>query len=242
LGDRYPGAEIIGTDLSPTQDTSAPPNVRFEIDDCCSEWTYPEDMFDLVHVRGLLGSVSDWPAFYSQCFKHIQPGGYIEHCEFSVQTLVTGPAESSQATSAHHEVFNQFEQNMVECGRRGNKTFRIAEQMEDLITAAGFVDVVGKTYYWPIGEWTGEAMEEMISKGFINSESRSKQKWKDIGRWSQSNWLEGGEGWILALFTRTLGWSYEDVQKFLGKIHKAVRDRECRAVTQVRVAYGRKPE
>ena len=70
MGDRYPSCEIIGTDLSPTQVPYAPPNVRFEIDDCCSEWTYPENSFDLIHVRGLTGSVGNWPKFYQECFKY----------------------------------------------------------------------------------------------------------------------------------------------------------------------------
>lgn len=58
-----------GTDLSPTQATTAPPNIRFEIDDCCSEWVYQEDTFDFVHMRSLSGCVSDWPALYQQCYK-----------------------------------------------------------------------------------------------------------------------------------------------------------------------------
>lgn len=70
MGDRYPSCEIIGTDLSPTQVPYAPPNVRFEIDDCCSEWTYPENSFDLIHVRGLTGSVGNWPKFYQECLKY----------------------------------------------------------------------------------------------------------------------------------------------------------------------------
>lgn len=70
MGDRYPSCEVVGTDLSPTQVPYAPPNVRFEIDDCCSEWTYPENSFDLIHVRGLTGSVGSWPKFYQECLKY----------------------------------------------------------------------------------------------------------------------------------------------------------------------------
>ncbi len=61
---------MLGTDLSPIQPDFTPPNLRFEIDDCCSKWTYDEDSFDFIHVRCLYGSVADWPAFYEECFKY----------------------------------------------------------------------------------------------------------------------------------------------------------------------------
>ncbi|KKY18340.1 putative phosphoethanolamine n [Phaeomoniella chlamydospora] len=43
MGDEYPSAEVIGTDLSPIQPGWVPPNVRFEIDDATQEWDYPEE-------------------------------------------------------------------------------------------------------------------------------------------------------------------------------------------------------
>jgi hypothetical protein len=51
----------------------APPNVRFEIDDCCSEWVYPENDFDYIHIRGLNGCVDDWLKLYQQAFKYGAP-------------------------------------------------------------------------------------------------------------------------------------------------------------------------
>lgn len=60
--------DYSGTDLSPTQIKHVPPNVRFEVDDFCSEWTYPENTFDLIHLRGLIGCAPDWPELYRQCY------------------------------------------------------------------------------------------------------------------------------------------------------------------------------
>lgn len=61
---------MVGTDLSPIQPDFAPPNLRFEIDDSCSRWTYEENSFDFIHVRCMYGSVADWPAFYQECFEY----------------------------------------------------------------------------------------------------------------------------------------------------------------------------
>ena len=77
----FPNAEIIGTDLSPGQPQWVPPNVRFEIDDCREEWTFPKDHFDFIHIRTLAGAISDWPALLKQCYTHLKPGGKLEIAE-----------------------------------------------------------------------------------------------------------------------------------------------------------------
>ena len=85
---------------------------------------------------------------------------------------------------------------------------RICENMTSLIQEAGFVDVVEKRFIWPIGPWS------------------SDPKLKEVGRWNLLNWEEGMEGWVMALYTRQLKWSYDDVQSFLGQIRKALRGRK----------------
>lgn len=60
---------VKGTDLSRIQPTFSPPNVRFEMDDCCSAWVYPKDYFDYIHIRYLYASVADWPALYREVYE-----------------------------------------------------------------------------------------------------------------------------------------------------------------------------
>lgn len=65
FGDVHPTASVLGTDLSPIQPRSVPPNVKFEVDDVCDEWVYAVP-FDFIHIRGLYGSVGDWDQLYAQ--------------------------------------------------------------------------------------------------------------------------------------------------------------------------------
>ena len=69
FADEYPSATVIGTDLSPTQPSWVPPNVKFEIDDAQMDWTYAEDDFDFVHMRCLMGSIDSWPRLFGQAFR-----------------------------------------------------------------------------------------------------------------------------------------------------------------------------
>lgn len=218
MGDRYPSCEVVGTDLSPTQVPYAPPNVRFEIDDCCSEWTYPENSFDLIHVRGLTGSVGNWAKFYQECLKHLRPNGYLEHLEFAV-TIHTDPPNTE-----HDEIIKSFGPLLVDAGERLGKTFEISEHMSELIGRAGFVDVVKKQFIWPIGPWSDD------------------EHLRELGRWNLKNWEDGMEGWVMALLTRVHGWSYEEVQNYRAQLLRGVKSKEVKAWHNVRVVYARKPE
>lgn len=182
IADFFPEAEVIGTDLSPTQVTGAPYNVRFEIDDCCSEWTYPKDSFDFVHMRGLTGCIGDWAYLYKQTFEHIQPGGYLEHLEFGIYT-----SASPDSNNPADVLYRRVSDLICEAGDKMGKDFRIAEHIADRMRRAGFVDIVEKKFIWPIGPWSSDT------------------KLKEIGRWNQRNWEEGLEAWVMALYTRMLG-------------------------------------
>lgn len=68
FADANPSAEVIGVDLSPIQPKFVPPNCRFEVDDITQEWTYPDNHFDFIHVRAMIGSIPDWTGFYKKAY------------------------------------------------------------------------------------------------------------------------------------------------------------------------------
>lgn len=57
---------VLGVDLSPIQPDFVPPNCRFEVDDITKDWTYQENEFDFVHIRGMTGCVPDWVELHKQ--------------------------------------------------------------------------------------------------------------------------------------------------------------------------------
>ncbi|CAL8574501.1 hypothetical protein XPA_000459 [Xanthoria parietina] len=82
-GDDHPDTEILGTDLSPTQPSWVPPNVKFEVDDCEEPWTF-RDKFDVIHARYLATAIADWPTLVSQAFQFTKPGGYSEFQDYDL--------------------------------------------------------------------------------------------------------------------------------------------------------------
>lgn len=76
---------------------------------------------------------------------------------------------------------------------------------------AGFVDVVEHRLKWPIGVWPKDRF------------------FKDLGYWNYVNLDIGLEGLIMALLTRGLGWTKEEVLIYCAQVRSALRDRSVHA-------------
>ena len=149
FADEFPNAEVIGTDVSPIQPSWVPPNVRFEIDDCNREWTWEENSFDFVHMRMLIGVVTDWNALFRNSFRCTKPGGYVESMVSSAYFHSDdGTVKEGSALSQYHTLF-------WEAGKRMGRTFKVFE--DDLqikgMEEAGFVDITVRDYKIPFGTW-----------------------------------------------------------------------------------------
>ncbi|EEP79679.1 conserved hypothetical protein [Uncinocarpus reesii 1704] len=204
FADDHPHAAVIGTDLSPIQPLSVPPNLSFEIDDCCDEWLYTPESFDFVHVRGLYGCVADWDEFYNQAFKcvklrppralqkhvsiqttyflfprHLKRGGYIEQLEQSV-------APKSDDHSTDGTIMDEWGRVSLAVGDKFGKTLRIVDEAKAKMVAAGFEDVTEHRFKCPIGDWPVDA------------------RLKELGKVARLYWEEGVEDWSTMLLTRVM--------------------------------------
>jgi len=181
FADQFPSAAVIATDLSPIQPVMVPPNLQFQIDDFCLPWTFtPPASFDFIHARCIYGCVADYPALYAQVLEHLKPGAWFEHAEISV---VARCDDDSLAGT----YLNRWGPLALTAGERFGKSFRIAEDMAELMRAAGFVNVRRRPFPWPIGTWAKDP------------------SMKSIGAYNRLGWEEGLEGWAMHLFTHYLG-------------------------------------
>jgi SAM-dependent methyltransferase len=79
FADDHPSAVVIGTDLSPIQPTVVPPNCIFYVDDFEGPWTFgPNEAFDFIHGRGIVGSVRNFDQLYGRIYSNLKPGGWVE--------------------------------------------------------------------------------------------------------------------------------------------------------------------
>lgn len=217
VADLYPSALVTGTDLSPIQPTWVPPNVRFEIDDMEADWTFAPDTFDLIHIRGLHGSITDWPALYAQCFRALKPGGYLEQAEYSALfTCDDGSVPPDGGIAAWNKVG-------PECHRVLNRELQVLESMRQHMATAGLVDVVEHRYKWPVGPW---ARDPAL---------------KHLGQWARMHVETGLENWTLRLLTSVLGWTVDEVRALCKDVRTEMRNPQVHATHRMNVVYGRKP-
>ncbi|KAF5549420.1 mRNA 3 end-processing YTH1 [Fusarium phyllophilum] len=222
FADEHPECEVIGVDLSPIQPAAIPPNVSFYVDDLEESWDY-SNKFDFVFARFLTGSILDWPKFFSESYKNLNPGGRIEMIDIIYPLLsdddtLTKYSALSKWSALLHDIFTKN-------GRPMDSTLKYKDQLE----AAGFVDVNIVKRKWPLNRWPKDP------------------KHKQIGTWAQQNTLDALAALSLAVFTRPdgqggLGWSKEEVEVFLTDVRKDIKNVNIHSYWPIWSVYATKPE
>ncbi|KAG0652168.1 putative methyltransferase [Hyphodiscus hymeniophilus] len=217
FADEHPEAEVIGVDLSPTQPTFIPQNLSFEIDDLEEPWTFSKP-FSYIHSRMMMVSFYNWKKFFDQSLTHLEPGGYLELQDLKFPFL------SDDGTLTPDHALYQWSEFMIEASTKAGKPINFSAQFEQLMKDAGFVNVKAKALKWPSNGWP------------------KNKKEKTLGLWQGENLAYGIEGFSLALFTRILGWTKEEVDVFLMKVKSDIKDRSVHSYLPIYIIYGQKPE
>jgi len=198
--DEHPNADVLGTDLSPIQPSWIPPNCHFEVDDAEEIWQFGKQ-FDLVHGRMLFMGLHNWQRFFQQCWENLKPGGWLEVQEAQF------PLRCADDTTARPEsAYVMWNDDIMEGARLAGINPCASSSFAEQIKNAGFINVKEEGAMWAIGPWP---------KG---------HKEKQIGRYTQSNLLQGLQGISIAFFTRHLHWSRKTVELSLVEVRKELRD------------------
>ncbi|KAL4812875.1 S-adenosyl-L-methionine-dependent methyltransferase [Aspergillus spinulosporus] len=215
MADLFPKATITGTDLSPIQPTWIPPNCRFEIDDFELEWNYSHP-FDYIHMRGIEGSVRDFHRLFRQAHDNLNRGGWFEICDFTVGVF-SDDDSAEKATS-----LQRWRALLVEASKKFGKQFSVAQNYKQWMIDAGFKDVQEEIYKVPCSPWAKDP------------------KLKELGRFQQAHMIEALDAYSLALMTRFLGWTVEEVQVLLTSVRKELLDRKLHIYSRLYVVFGRR--
>ncbi|KAL8366749.1 hypothetical protein RB595_010555 [Gaeumannomyces hyphopodioides] len=218
FADEHPSAEVIGTDLSPIQPSWVPPNCKFELDNAENEWTYADNSFDYIHVRGLLGCIKDWEKFYRNVLRTLKPGGWFEHHEFSI--LLLSDDGSVPPNSVWVDWYNLFR----EAGSKTGRSFIVTEIWENALRAAGFTgDIHRAMFKLPMGGWAADP------------------KWKEVGIFNRMSIEQGLDGFASYICRMVMDWREEEYHVLLAKVRNAIRNRGWHAYYPLKVIYIQKP-
>jgi hypothetical protein len=112
---------------------------------------------------------------------------------------------------------------MHEAAAKINFPLDVISHVPEMMEAAGFTEVRAKQLKWPINTWPKDKHH------------------KEIGTFALENFLWGCESMSLALFTRALGWSADEVRVFMAHLRNDLRNRRFHAYWNFWVVYGKKP-
>lgn len=199
MGDEYPSAEVIGTDIAKIQPTGVPLNVFFEIDDAEEEggWAWPADEFDLVHLRYMAGAFKNWKYIYQQAYANLQPGGWIE-----VLDIDTSPHawRFFEPDSVVHQWFAAVLEGSVKSGRPCS-----LDHIEpDFLSELGFVDVSSDGYEIPMGSWCTDDDGQKTGTHFLVA------------------MVSGVEAVSLRQFSEHLNWDHSEIHRLTQAVKEMI--------------------
>ncbi|KAI8664812.1 hypothetical protein NCS56_00915200 [Fusarium sp. Ph1] len=221
LGDEFPEARIIGTDLSPIQSELVPPNVEFIIDDATDEWPQGRDWcnFDLIHTRVTLGCWSDMTTQIIQpAFERLRPGGWIECQELE------GLLECDDDSVTENNPFKKWCDDIVDASIAADRPLPGAASIKQALKETGFVDIHEKIYKIPINGWP------------------KNRRLKRFGELWHANVAEGLQALSYGLLHRVKGMTKEEIEVNLIDVRRALADHRMHGYQKFYVVWGRKPE
>ncbi|KAF1810525.1 S-adenosyl-L-methionine-dependent methyltransferase [Eremomyces bilateralis CBS 781.70] len=201
MGDKYPSAKVTGVDLSPRQPSWVPPNVQFEIDDVEDEWNF-RGQFDFVHCRYLAGSIHDWSKLIKQCFRQLNPGGWVEFKDWDVRPYSPSGELGKlpdNAVKAWHDVV------METCGDYYGATPTPALIIPDICKSTGFTKLENHVFEVPSGSWPKDKKKSLV------------------GQYYGTTMREGAAAMSMRLLTAFRGWDPKEVDVLNAKFREDMK-------------------
>lgn len=200
MADKFPSATVTGVDLSPSQPTWVPPNVRFEVDDVEEEFTFSKPA-DFIHCRYFAGSIRDWPKFIRQCFGLLKPGGWIEFKDWDVRPY--NPA--GELTIPDNYVKKWHDLILATCEDWVGATANPALLIPNICKEVGFVNMQDHVFEVPAGGWPKDPKKKLI------------------GRFYGITMYEGAPGMSLRLLTHFRNWQIDEVHVLNAKFREDMK-------------------
>ncbi|KAK0381561.1 TAM domain methyltransferase [Colletotrichum limetticola] len=149
---------------------------------------------------------------------NLNPGGWFE-----VQDADINP-QSDDNTFPKDCALAEYVNLLQEGATKAGCDYVDIPGLSHIMTEVGFTDVSVQMFKWPINPWVKEP------------------RYKKLGLWTQDNFGSALQGLCMALFTRVLEWTREEVEVFLINVRNDVKNTNYHAYFRIYCVVGRKPE
>jgi SAM-dependent methyltransferase len=220
FGDDHPECQVIGTDLSPIQPQWVPPNVMFEIDDFNQIWTREDSSLDFVHLRWVVGTITDWTELFRQAYRVLKPGGWIETFDCN------GFPESDDGTLTEETALHTWGYLIREGAKALGSKASFSAVQEGLqvkgLTEANFTRITEHPMKIPVSEWAKD------------------KKYKQMGLYFRATLENDTEG-AIGFLASQLGWTKEEISVYAARLRRELRTNSVHAFCRFNLVYAQKP-
>jgi len=163
------------------------------------------DPMDYIHTRVLLGCFEDFREIIAKSFRYLKPGGWMESQEYMPTVYC------DDGTMSQDYAFAEWTQTQDRAAMTLARPLRIANKLKRWYEQAGFVDVHEEVFKLPINSWPKDPQFKML------------------GRFNETNLLDGLQAFSLQMFQKGLGWTKDEIEVYLVHVRKALSDRNVHA-------------
>lgn len=153
-----------------------------------------------------------------EAFRCLKPGGYVEIAETRVGMY------SDDGTMADDNAAKVFCEKLAEALAITGRPVPKQGDLDNMLLTAGFVDITPRNVKHPWGPWPKE------------------KRLKEVGMMMLLQGETAFSSYGMAAFTRILGYSTEEAQKFCDEAYASTKNKNCHMHSIHYIAYGRKPE
>ncbi|PNP50720.1 hypothetical protein FNYG_15935 [Fusarium nygamai] len=218
MGDLFPEATVIGTDLSLIQPNDVPPNVYFYVEDSSDEWMFPHK-FDYINTRSTAGCWSDFETqIAEQAFNALEPGGWLESQETDCIPLCDDDTFDRNGPVA------TWCNELIVAADQLQRPAILGSKLKEIYERVGFVDVHQRVFKMPINGWA--------------KDSRLKQ----VGWMWADSLLDGLSGFSYQLLNKAFERTSAQIEVSLIDVRRDIMNTRIHAYMHVFVVWGRKPK
>lgn len=133
--------------------------------------------------------------------RNLSPGGWYEIQDIQIPVFCDDDTLDPKTSPVM-----KWQAGLIEGSKKLGRPLGESDKYKTIVEKAGFQNVVETIYRWPTNSWPKDP------------------KLKELGKWNLVNFDIGLEGVSLALFTRVLGWSKDEVLALCTDVRKEMRN------------------
>lgn len=162
-------------------------------------------IFENATSRSTASSMRDHATMPNFVSSNLNPGGWLELVEVDITPL------SDDGTLRPEHSVSRTARLLQQASTLYGRPYQDVKELKSIMMEAGFTDVTLLHFKWPTNTWPREIRH------------------KELGVWHNENLVRGWEGICMALLTRMLGWTRENVLALMEENLKEFSDRNIHA-------------